>query len=140
MYAIMFLLHVLGAVAIGYYLVFPLFTGRLKKGSVEARSGLAGSLATVNRFGQYMLVVLFITGGYMVGGSGLSGLWMTASIVLILVIFAMTGMMGKPLKQIASASQEQEIEAAVGKVQSFGIITSVSMLLILILMVNPTIF
>lgn len=124
-------LHVFSAVGLGYFLLFPFLTSRLASAS-DIRAGLAAGLAFFNRIGQYVLIVAFLTGGYLVSKYNLSVPWMVSSVVLVLVMFAMTGMMGKPLKAIAGGDNN----APVKKIQLFGAINAIALLLIIILMVN----
>lgn len=125
-------LHVFSAVGLGYFLLFPFLTSRLAS-SNENRAGLASGLAFFNRIGQYVLIVAFLTGGYLVSKYDYSVPWMIAAVVLVLVMFAMTGMMSKPLKAIVGGDRN----ATASKIQMFGAINAIALLLIIIIMVYP---
>ncbi len=138
MYGVILSLHVLSAVAMGFYLLFPLLFMSLSAVQDKLRAGIAHLLLSLNRFGHYMLIVAFLTGGYMVSSYNFSIAWMVIVILLLVVMFAMTGMMTKPLKQVKELSEKGEnASEPLAKVRIFGWIASLSLLIILILMSHP---
>lgn len=138
MYEVILTLHVLSAAALGFYLLFPLLSLSLRNADGEPRAGMAHLLLSLNRFGQYMLIVAFLTGGYMVSKHDyLSIAWMVVVILLLVISFAMAGMLSKPLKRTKElAEQGQNADEVLAKIKTFGWIASIVMLLILILMSN----
>jgi uncharacterized membrane protein len=131
MYNAMKWAHVISAIALLLYLVLPFISGS------AARPNGASRLHGLNRIGQYLLIVAFLTGGYMVSKAGMSGAWMAVAIVLILVMFAMAGMMGGPLKRLKAGNSGTA--ESVKKLRTFSIIAAGAFVLILVLMYNPTI-
>lgn len=136
MYEIMFTLHVLSAVAIGFYLLLPIAASRLAGLQGDKLAGFAGPLATMNRFAQYILIVTFLSGGAMLSEVEVATLWWIIAIILILILFAMSGMMSKPLKRLADPGV-QDKAAQAGKVRTFSVINAVVLILAVLLMVNP---
>lgn len=136
MYEIMFTLHVLSAVAIGFYMLLPIAAARLAGLQGDKLAGFAGPLAVMNRFGQYILIVTFLTGGAMLADAGVATLWWIIAVVLILILFAMSGMMSKPLKRLADPGA-QDKAALAGKVRTFSLINAVVLIAAVLLMVNP---
>lgn len=138
MYEIMFKLHVISAVSIGFYMLLPFVAARLSGLEASKQAGYAGSLVTMNRIAQYILVVTFLTGGAMVSKAPVSTLWWILATILLVVIFAMAGMMSRPLKRLAG--QEQNAAAQASKVRTFSVVNALALLLAVILMVNPGLF
>jgi len=135
-YKIMFTLHVLSAVGIGFYVLLPFAAAALAGLQADKLAGYAGPLAKMNRIGQFVLIVTFLTGGAMLHEAPVSMAWWIIAVVLILIIFAMSGMMSKPLKRLA-AGDTQDKAALVGKVRNFSVIVAVALILAVLLMVNP---
>ncbi|MDF2668872.1 MAG: hypothetical protein K0R67_1178 [Paenibacillus sp.] len=123
--------HIISAFAMFFYLVFPFVSGS------AARPESASRLHGLNRIGQYLLIVGFLTGGYMVSKAGMSGAWMAAAIVLILVMFAMAGMMGGPLKRLKAGNSGTA--ESLKKLRTFSFIAAGAYVLLFVLMYNPTI-
>ena len=125
-------LHVLSAVTLGFYLLFPFLAARLKPASEP--SGYAGFLRTLNRIGQFAVAAALLTGGSIVHNYGYSTAWMVVIFLLIAAMFAMTGMMGKPLRAVAGGSGT---EKETGKIRTFSVINALCLLVILVLMSFP---
>lgn len=133
-------LHVLSAVLIGFYLFVPIILMRLSKQSIASSEGSVRTLALLNRIGQYVLIVAFLTGGYMVSKFDLSVIWMILSVVLILVMFGLSGVMSKPLKRLVEAyGRGEAAEDELRKTVRLSAINAAAFLLILIIMNFPTI-
>lgn len=111
-------LHLLGAIAVGFYLLMPFLTGNTEN---------YPALRTMNRVGQYLLIVQFLTGGYLIAKfDSLSVAWMVVSIVLWLAIIALSGIMGKKMK-----------ESKVSSVRTLSTIVSIILIVITLLMYKP---
>ncbi len=136
--AFILFLHALGAAAIGFYLLLPFVAARLRKLAPAAQSGFAGSLQSLNRFGQWLLVVQFLTGGYLISQYELSVLWMVVVIVLLIALGAVSGMLGGPLKRIAGASGGAA-ESDISRTGAFSAIAAALVFVLLILMYFPEI-
>ncbi len=127
-------LHTLGAIAVGFYLILPFLAHKLVTLSGEGRQGYAKGLYLSNRISQWILIPQFLTGGYLISGTGggYSVPWMIAVIVLFIVIGAMSGMIGGPLRRISTAGGDAARDMA--KVRNFGAIAFVALLIEIVLM------
>ncbi|AZK48093.1 hypothetical protein [Paenibacillus lentus] len=140
MFQVMLFLHIIGAMALGFYLVLPFVFGAVSKLSLAAQEGTLSAVKSLNRFAQIGLVIQLLTGGYLVGKGNYSVLWMVVVVILFLVIGALGGVMAKPLKQaIGSIRENKKITAEAGKLRTLGMLLSVSVILISFLMVYSTI-
>jgi hypothetical protein len=136
-------LHILSAVGMGFYLLFPLLAARIGSFAKQTQEGYVQALLTANRFGQYLLIVQFLTGGYLIGKNkdSISTVWMIIVIVLIILVGALTGMIGGPLKRIVKDLQAgQAVSADVAKAKTFSLLIAVLLLALVVLMVYPDIF
>jgi uncharacterized membrane protein len=137
-------LHILGSVGMGFYLVFPILSAKISSLSKQAQEGFVQALSSANRFGQILLIIQFLTGGYLISkykdSYNLSPAWMIVSIVLVIVVGAFTGMVGGPLRRIVKGLQAN---AAVGndiaKTKLFSLLTAIVLIIIVVLMVYPEI-
>jgi hypothetical protein len=134
-------LHILGSVGMGFYLVFPILSAKISSLSKQAQEGFVQALSTANRFGQILLIIQFLTGGYLISKTeGLSPAWMAVSIVLIILIGAFTGMVGGPLRRILTGLQANTaVDNDVAKVKLFSLLTAIILIVIVDLMVYPEI-
>lgn len=133
-------LHLLGAIAAGYYLLFPFLMLRTGKLSATAQEGYVSGLHVSNRVGQYIFIVQFITGGYLISKGAYSLAWIIIVIAVFVLLAALAGMMGKPLKRIIeNIKTGKETGPMVRKAILYSIIISISYLILIILMKYPTI-
>jgi uncharacterized membrane protein len=135
-------LHILGAVGMGFYLVFPMLTARISALNKQAQEGYVQALVTANRFGQILLIVQLLTGGYLIGKykDSLSPAWMAVAVVLVILAGAFSGMVGGPLKRIAKGTQTgANTDKDVSKIKSFSVLLTVVLIAIVVLMVYPEI-
>ena len=128
MYQTMYVIHVLSALALIFYILLPFLVGG------AANRSTAITLSRGNRIGQYVLVLAFLSGGYMVSKAEYSVLWMVLAVVLILVMFAMTGMASKPFKKLIAGETGG---AALRKLRTFTLISGVSYVLLMAMMLGP---
>lgn len=137
MWQALMLVHILGAVFMGFYGIAPFLAGRLKASSPAVQEGVISNMSFANRIGQVMLIVQFLTGGYMLSqGNEYSVLWMVLSIVVFLAIGAFSGMMGSALKKsLLSAKGDKSHAGALDKVKTFSTMAFVSYMVIIVLMV-----
>jgi uncharacterized membrane protein len=135
-------LHILSAVGMGFYLLFPLLAARISSFAKQTQEGYVQALLIANRFGQYLLIVQFLTGGYLMGKykDSISTVWMIIVLVLIILVGAFTGMIGGPLKRIRNLQAGQDASADVAKAKTFSLLIAVFLLVLVILMVYPEIF
>ncbi|RAV10589.1 hypothetical protein [Paenibacillus contaminans] len=93
-------LHLLGGIGMGFYLILPFLAMRISTLSASVREGYVHSLRAANRIGQILLIVQFLTGGYLISKADVSTPWIVQVIILFVVIGGITGMLGKPMRLI----------------------------------------
>lgn len=134
---IMYLLHIIGALAMGFYLVLPFVVGKIRTLSTAAQEGAFASLRSLNRIAQYGLVIQLLTGGYLMTKGEYSYLWMGVVVVLLLAIAAIGGIMGKPLRLAAEAvKSKRDVSAEQSKIRTFSTLLAIFLLIMVYLMVN----
>lgn len=137
---IMLFLHVIGAVGMGVYAIMPFLVGQFRKLSGAAQEGLASGLYVGGRVGQFSLIVLLLTGGYLISNMGpdYAISWSITVLVIFLAIGAFTGIAQKPLKAIAAAAKEgKDASAYIGRVRTFSILIVILFIAILWIMQDP---
>ncbi|UJF34741.1 hypothetical protein [Paenibacillus hexagrammi] len=140
MYNVMIFLHVVSALLLGAYVVFPFLAGRAASLSGAAQESFVGLLSSFNRVGQFALIVAFITGGAMIHEAGPSVPWMIVAVVLLLIIGAMTGMMGARLKKLLKAGKSGgNTSADAAKVKVYSWIAAIAVVAAVLIMTNPAI-
>lgn len=133
-----YFLHAGGAVGMGIYLVLPFLVGRLTQLSSEGQAGFADAILIANRVAQFCLLLLLLTGVYMMSLANYSVLWSTLTLVLFLGIGALGGVMTKPLKAIVKAAKSGESSAdAISRVRLFSILLLVLYVAIIFVMQYP---
>jgi hypothetical protein len=133
---VLFFLHMIGTLALGFYLVLPFIIGRAEKLSPAAKEGTLSAVTGFNRFAQYGLVIQLLTGGYMMTKGDYSVAWMIIIVVLLLAMFALGGIMSKPLRLAAAGLREnRDVKAETGKLRTLSALLSVSLLLMVFFMV-----
>lgn len=140
MYPVMIFLHVVSALLLGAYVMFPFLVGRAATLSGAAQESFVGLIAYINRIGQFSLIVTFLTGGAMVSQVDPmpSMLWMISSIVLLLIVGAITGMIGGRIKKLIANSKAGKSTASdAAKIKSFSWIAAVAVILAVLIMTNP---
>ncbi|MFD2671649.1 hypothetical protein [Marinicrinis sediminis] len=120
-------LHIVTGYVLFAYVLIPVLIPRAAKNSATA-----GVLVTANRITQYLLIIGFLTGGYMVSKAGYSTLWIVVAIVLLLIMFAMGGMVTKPLKKLAQGDR-----SVINKAMIFSIVFFVAYLGMMAIMSAP---
>jgi hypothetical protein len=135
---VVFFLHMIGTLAVGFYLVLPFIIGGVQKLSGPAREGSLSAVGGLNRFAQYGLVLQFLTGGYMLtsGDDGYSVAWIVIVILLLLAMFAIGGIMSKPLRLAATGIREnRDVTRETGKLRTFSALLAVTVVLMVFFMV-----
>lgn len=134
-------LHVLGAVAMGFYLLAPLIVAKLNKMEGEAKQGVLSMMRSLNTYAQYGLVLELLTGLYLFLQDDYSVLWIVLTFVLFVLIGAFGGMMGGPLRRALDGIRERrDIAAELRKLQVFGLMVCVSFVAILFVMMFHRLF
>ncbi|AIQ17168.1 MULTISPECIES: hypothetical protein [Paenibacillus] len=136
----LFFLHMIGTLALGFYLVLPFVLGRVQKLSVPAREGTLSAIGGFNRFAQYGLVIQLLTGGYMMTKGEYSVPWMIVVVVLLLAMFALGGIISKPLRLAAAGMREnRDVSAETGKIRTLSLLLMVALVLMVFFMVYNSI-
>lgn len=138
MFDVFFLLHMFGTAALGFYLILPFIVGGTQKLSLGAQEGAINTIRVANRIAQYGLVVQLITGGYMMSKGDYSVAWMIIVTVILLAMFAIGGIMGKPLKNaLAGIREKREIKAETAKLRTFSLLLALLLIVMIYFMVYP---
>ena len=134
-------IHVLSASGLGFYFFFPFLLHAASSLHRSTAEGYMKVLFTMNRIGQYVLIVAFLSGGYLVSKSGYSTAWMIVSVVLVVMIGAMSGMMTKPMKRLLPKLKDGQDngDKEFGKLRIFSSLAAASLLAITILMIYPNV-
>ncbi|MFC3747594.1 hypothetical protein [Paenibacillus sp. GCM10012306] len=133
---VLFFLHMIGTLALGFYLVLPFILGRAEKLSPAAKEGTLSAIGGFNRFAQYGLVIQLLTGGYMMTKGEYSVPWMIIVVVLLLAMFALGGIMSKPLRLAAAGMREnRDVSGETGKIRTLSALLTVVLLLMVFFMV-----
>ncbi|MGM1047941.1 MAG: hypothetical protein ACQEXX_17600 [Bacillota bacterium] len=136
MYNIFFLLHMIGTAAVGFYLILPFIVGGVQKLSLGAQEGAVNTVRVANRFAQYGLVIQLITGGYMMTKDEYSVPWMIIVTVLLLAMFAIGGIMSKPLKNaLAGIREKRDVKPETAKLRTFSSLLALSLIVMIFFMV-----
>lgn len=140
MYQVMLFLHIVGALALGFYLVLPFVLGRIGKLSQAAQEGTISAVVSLNRYAQIGLIIQLLTGGYLIGQGNYSVAWMIVIVILFLAIGAFSGIMAKPLRlALEQIRKNQAVSAEEGKLRTLSALLSVTVMLISFFMVFRTI-
>lgn len=132
----MIFLHVLGSLALGFYIVLPFVVGRVNSLSLPAQEGTVSAVRTLNRFGQYGLILQFLTGGYLISKADYSTTWIVVVIVLFLAAGALSGIIGKPLRlAVEGIRAKNEVTDHIGKVRTLSSVLAIVIVVIVYFMV-----
>ncbi|MDQ0061205.1 hypothetical protein [Paenibacillus harenae] len=135
---VMWFIHLLGAIGMGFYIVLPIMLGRASKLAGAGQEGLADGLLSANRIAQYFLVIQLLTGGYMMSQSEYEVIWMIIITLLFLGIAAVGGIVTKPLKLIVASIQEgKSATAHIKKARMLSLIVLVLYIVIIYFMKYP---
>lgn len=138
MEGIIVFLHLLGSIGMGFYLLFPFLL--LRKDDQAGRANLYGNYYIANRAGQVLLIIQFLTGGYMLSMGSYSTGWIIVVILLVLIIGGLTAIMGKRLKAIQAEWKAGTDNPSVkGEIRLFASLVGLCFFVIIILMGFPTI-
>lgn len=133
---IFYFLHMIGTLALGFYLVLPFILSGTAKLSSPAKEGTLSAINGFNRFAQYGLVIQLLTGGYMMSQGEYSIAWMTVVVVLLLAMFALGGIMSKPLRLAAAGMREnRDVSAETSKIRLMSLLLMVVLILMIFFMV-----
>lgn len=133
-------IHVLGAIAVGYYIIMPFLLSGIGKIAANQQGGYVKVLHIANRVGQYILILQFITGGYLISKAPYTIPWMVIVIVVFVLLAALAGMMGKPLKRIIEAADTNsgsDVQPLISRLTLFSTLICVCFIILVVLMAFP---
>ncbi|AIQ12190.1 hypothetical protein [Paenibacillus durus] len=135
-WSVLMFLHMIGTLTLGFYLVLPFILGRTEKLSSAAKEGSLSAIGAFNRVAQYGLVIQLLTGGYMMTKGEYSVPWMIIVTLLLLAMFALGGIMSKPLRLAASGiKQSRDVSRETGKIRTLSALLAVCLLVMVFFMV-----
>ncbi|ANY74849.1 hypothetical protein [Paenibacillus ihbetae] len=136
MLTVTFFLHMVGTAALGFYLILPFVVGGIQKLSLAAQEGAVNTVRVANRFAQYGLVLQLLTGGYMMSQGDYSVPWMIIVTLLLLAMFAIGGIMSKPLKSaLAGIREKKEVKEETSKLGTLSALLALLLLVMIFFMV-----
>lgn len=136
MLTVTFFLHMVGTAALGFYLILPFVVGGIQKLSLAAQEGAVNTVRVANRFAQYGLVLQLLTGGYMMSQGDYSVPWMMIVTILLLAMFAIGGIMSKPLKSaLAGIREKKEVKEETSKLGTLSALLALLLLVMIFFMV-----
>ncbi|EHB68108.1 MULTISPECIES: hypothetical protein [Paenibacillus] len=136
MLTVTFFLHMVGTAALGFYLILPFVVGGIQKLSLAAQEGAVNTVRVANRFAQYGLVLQLLTGGYMMSQGDYSVPWMIIVTILLLAMFAIGGIMSKPLKSaLAGIREKKEVKEETSKLGTLSALLALLLLVMIFFMV-----
>lgn len=129
-------LHVFGAIAAGFYILFPFLISRVNKLSTAAQEGYITGLFVANRIGQYIFIAQLLTGAHLVWATNAnySTPWIVMVLVGFIILGALAGMMGRPMKNILANLQSSNTDS--GKFISKLIIYSIIIVILFFMLVG----
>jgi hypothetical protein len=132
----MFFIHMIGTLAIGFYLALPFLVGKIESLSPAVQEGMVSAVQLLNRVAQFALIVLLVSGVFLTVGGQYSVAWIVVVILLFLAISAIGGIMGKPFRLALEALRSnQPINGYIGKMRTFSTLLAVFLILITFFMV-----
>ncbi len=138
MYNFVIFLHVIGAVALGYYLISPLLLIRAYKLTGTVLENVLSGLYATGRVMQFLLIVQLLTGGYLIAKLPYTKLWIVLTIVIFLIVGAVTGILnGKMKKAIQELKRGGTGTSYLQSIKLLSYLSSLSMLAILYIMMYP---
>ncbi|MBO0994618.1 hypothetical protein [Bacillus sp. SD088] len=143
MYPFIVFAHVIGALWLGSFLAFPIaFKSLLSRSGNELKITVK-TLVDFTRFGHYALILLIITGGWMVMGYATypSLLWVVLSLILLMLIGALIGMIQKGLKSVILAKNPDKVlQQNTAKLNILGWFTFLLIITVVFVMTNRGLF
>ncbi len=143
MYSFIVFAHVLGALMLGSFLVFPFAFRTLFSRSGNELKIAVKTIVGFTRFAHYALILLIITGGWMVMGYAAypSLLWVVLSLILLMLIGALIGMIQSNLKRVIFAEDpDNALQRNKAKFHALGWFTFVLIFTVVFVMTNRSLF
>ncbi|MCC3381579.1 hypothetical protein ACFQ5D_07080 [Paenibacillus farraposensis] len=133
----MFFIHVIGSLAMGFYLLLPFVLGKIDRMTPAVQEGTLSAVQLLNRLAQFALILMLVSGVYMiVAWNSYSVAWIVVVVLLFLAISGIAGAMGKPLRlSLEAIRNQQPMTQYAGKMRMFSTLLAVFLILITFLMV-----
>jgi len=132
------MLHILGAVGMGFYLLLPFLCVPLMRMDRNIRAGYLYGLRLANKSAMYLLIVLLLTGGYLYFKGDYAIGWTIGFAVPFLAMGPLTGNIGKRLdKALELLRSAQEANGEIARIRVLSALAFLAMIAVLILMVYP---
>lgn len=133
----MFFIHVIGSLAMGFYLLLPFVLGKIDRMTPAVQEGTLSAVQLLNRLAQFALILMLVSGVYMiVVWNSYSVAWIVVVVLLFLAISGIAGAMGKPLRlSLEAIRNQQPMTQYAGKMRMFSTLLAVFLILITFLMV-----
>ncbi len=108
---VVYFIHVIGALSVGFYLILPFVFLTMRKLTPHMQVGFLRGLRTLNLIGQWLLIVQFVSGGYLIGknADAFTVPWMISVCVVFVLLGAASGMMGAALKRSIVAHENGQV-------------------------------
>ncbi|MGG1691863.1 hypothetical protein G4D61_11025 [Bacillus ginsengihumi] len=142
MHHIFIFFHVLSALLLGSFIVFPFIIMRFNDLSLLEQRKVSNTLLFFVKVGEISLIVLLFTGTAMLSefGKMSASLWVTTSSILLFIIGALLGMMHSKLKALNSLNLDKfQIYKYYKRLRIYSWITMLSVVLAILVMTNPEI-
>jgi hypothetical protein len=140
-YSVVYFIHVLGALMVGFYLIMPIVTLTMRGLTAPVQLGFARGMRKLNTIAQWLLIVQFLTGGYLIGlVKGFSVPWMVSVVVVFVLLGAASGMLGVSFKRIVKSAEGVGVGSVASHVTRallWSIVASLSVLYLTVSMVFP---
>ncbi|MGE5703863.1 MAG: hypothetical protein ACM32O_15160 [Clostridia bacterium] len=126
------ILHDIAALVALGCLMLPFAAMKIKKSGKEEAAKRAAKTATLLRIPQYVLVISLITGFIRLGGFYFTS-WLITVLIIFLALLAFLGIATKAAKTIKQqAEQGQSYQAAAQKLFTFGVLSSVAVIAMIV--------
>jgi uncharacterized membrane protein len=134
----MLLLHILGGIRMGFYLLLPFLCLSLESITGAVQVGYIRSLRMANHYAGLLLFVQLITGGYLIQQGKYAVGWMIAVLVLFLSMGPLTGIMRKHLRvAVRNFETGHDSRTEISKIRKLSLFPFLVLITIIILMVYP---
>lgn len=143
MFSLFVLVHVISALFLGSFLAFPLVINTVFSRTGDELKAMLKMILSFTRSGHYALVLLIISGCWMVVEYSAypSIVWVGIAVLLFVLIGGLIGMIHKNIKIIIDAENpEKKLLENVSKLKLFGWITFFFIMTTVFIMTNRNLF
>jgi hypothetical protein len=128
-------IHIISATSMGFYLIIPYLLLRLRHLTMQSQIGYLRVLISLNRIGQYALILEIISGSYLFSQLHLDNLWTGLMGLFVLGVGAAAGFLGVRMKKALSQMQTQEnVPFKFSRLTSLGWLAGISFFVVIVLM------